>query len=89
MLSQAIKGGRHFFGDLFDLLILTLQVQNMFMAVLPGAVGHKGSFYVNHRVPESQVSGITATSGRYEDSILSDLIPAIEHTILNDRVRQQ
>jgi hypothetical protein len=76
-------------GDLFDVLILANQVQNMFVAVLPGAGGHKGSFYVNHRVPESQVPDITPTSGRYEDSILQDLIPAIEHTILNDRVRQQ
>jgi pimeloyl-ACP methyl ester carboxylesterase len=76
-------------GDLFDVLILAYQVQNMFVAVLPGAGGHKGSFYVNHRVPESQVPDITPTSGRYEDSILQDLIPAIEHTVLNDRVRQQ
>lgn len=76
--------------DLFDLLILTNQVQNMFIAVLPGAGGHKGSFYVNHRVAESQVPDISnPTSGRYEDSIVQDLMPAIEHTILNDRVRQQ
>jgi len=61
----------------------------MFVAVLPGAGGHKGSFYLNHHVPESQVPGITPTSGRYEDSILQDLIPAIEHTLLKDRVRQQ
>src|SRR5579862_2547497 len=76
-------------GDLFDVLILTGQVQNMFVAVLPGAGGHKGSFYVNHRVPESQVPDITPTAGRYEDSIMQDLIPAIEHQILKDRVRQQ
>ena len=76
-------------GDLLDLLILTGQVQNMFVAVLPGAGGRKGSFYVNHRVPESQVPDIAPTSGRYEESILQDLIPAIEHTLLKDRVRQQ
>ncbi len=76
-------------GDLFDVLILTGQVQNMFVAVLPGAGGHRGSFYVNHRVPESQVPDITPTAGRYEDSIMQDLIPAIEHQILKDRVRQQ
>ena len=75
-------------GDLLDVLILAFQVQNMFVAVLPGAGGHKGSFYVDHRVPETQVPGVTATSGRYEQSIFQDLIPAIEHTILNDRVRQ-
>ena len=50
----------------------------------------KGSFYVNHHVPETQVPDIaTPTSGRYEDSIVQDLIPAIEHTILKDRVRRQ
>jgi hypothetical protein len=76
-------------GALFDLLILANQVQNMFVAVLPGAGGRKASFYVNHRVPESQVPDlINPTSGRYEDSIIQDLIPAIENTILQGRVRQ-
>jgi pimeloyl-ACP methyl ester carboxylesterase len=76
-------------GTLFDLLILANQVQNMFVAVLPGAGGRKGSFYVNHRVPESQVPDlINPTSGRYEDSIIQDLIPTIENTILQGRVRQ-
>ncbi len=76
-------------GALFDLLILANQVQNMFVAVLPGAGGRKASFYVNHRVPESQVPDLTnPTSGRYEDSIIQDLIPAIENTILQGRVRQ-
>jgi hypothetical protein len=76
-------------GTLFDLLILANQVQNMFVAVLPGAGGRKASFYVNHRVPESQVPDlINPTSGRYEDSIIQDLIPAIENTILQGRVRQ-
>ena len=60
-----------------------------FVAVLPGAGGRKASFYVNHRVPESQVADlINPTSGRYEDSILQDLTPAIENTILQRRVRQ-
>ena len=76
-------------GALLDLLILANQVQNMFLAVLPGAGGRKASFYVNHRVPESQVPDlINPTSGRYEDSIIQDLIPAIENTILKGRVRQ-
>jgi hypothetical protein len=61
----------------------------MFVAVLPGAGGRKGSFYVNDRVPESQVLDlINPTSGRYEDSIIQDLIPAIENTILQGSVRQ-
>jgi len=76
-------------GDLLDPLILANQIQNMFVAVLPGAGGRKASFYVNHRVPESQVPDlINPTSGRYEDSIIQDLIPAIENTILKGRVRQ-
>ena len=76
-------------GDMLDPLILTTQMQNMFVAVLPGAGGRKASFYVNHRVPESQVPDlINPTSGRYEDSIIQDLIPAIENTILQGRVRQ-
>ena len=75
--------------DMLDPLILTTQMQNMFVAVLPGAGGRKASFYVNHRAPESQVPDlINPTSGRYEDSIIQDLIPAIENTILKGRVRQ-
>lgn len=75
--------------DMLDPLILTTQMQNMFVAVLPGAGGRKASFYVNHHVPESQVPDlINPTSGRYEDSIIQDLIPAIENTILKGRVRQ-
>jgi len=75
-------------GDMLDPLILTTQMQNMFVAVLPGAGGRKGSFYVNHRVPESQVPDlINPTSGRYEDSIIQDLIPTIENSILKGRVR--
>ncbi len=76
-------------GDMLDPLILTTQMQNMFVAVLPGAGGRKASFYVNHRVPESQVPDlINPTSGRYEDSIIQDLMPTIENTILQGRVRQ-
>lgn len=75
-------------GDALDPLILTNQVQNMFIAVLPGAGGRKASFYVNHRIPESQVPDlVNPTSGRYEDAIINDLIPAIENSILNGRVR--
>jgi len=75
--------------DLLDPLILASQIQNMFIAVLPGAGGHKASFYVNHHVPESQVPDLTnPTSGRYEDSIIQDLIPAIENGILQGRVSQ-
>lgn len=75
-------------GDALDPLILTRQVQNMFVAVLPGAGGRKASFYVNHRVPESQVPDLmNPTSGQYEDAIIRDLIPAIENSILKGRVR--
>jgi hypothetical protein len=75
--------------DLLDPLILARQMQNVFVAVLPGAGGRQGSFYVNHHVPESQVPDLTdLTSGRYGDSIIQDLIPAIENTLLKGRVRQ-
>ncbi len=74
--------------ELMDLLIGTGQVQNMYLAFLPGSGGRKGSLYVNHVVDESQVPDITnPTSGRYEDSIIQDLIPRIENDILNGRVR--
>ena len=74
--------------QLFDLLILSKEVQNMFVVFLPGDGGQIGSFYVNHVVPESQAPGVPhVTSGRYEDSIVQDLIPAIESQILNNRVR--
>jgi S-formylglutathione hydrolase FrmB len=73
---------------MLDPLILARRMQNIFVAVLPGAGGRKASFYVNHRVPESQVPDLTdPTSGRYEDSIVQDLIPTIEKTILEGRVR--
>jgi hypothetical protein len=32
---------------------------------------------------------VPPTSGRYEDSIIQDVIPAIENTILQGRVRQR
>jgi enterochelin esterase-like enzyme len=75
--------------QLFDLLILSEQIQNMYFVFLPGDGGRIGSFYVNHVVPESQAPAVSqVTSGRYEDSILQDLIPAIENQILDGRVRQ-
>lgn len=74
---------------LLDALILTGQLQNMFVVVLPGSGGREGSFYVNHVVPESQVPEIEeVTSGRYEDSTINDLIPVIEDQLLERRVRR-
>jgi hypothetical protein len=74
---------------LLDALILSEQMQNMFVVVLPGNGGRRGSFYVNHSLAESAVPDLDSpTSGRYEDSILSDLIPAIERDILENRVRR-
>jgi len=76
-------------GDLLDLLINIGELQNMVFVFLPGQGGREGSFYVNHVVPEAQAPEILApTSGRYEDSILVDLIPAIEDQVLDGRVRQ-
>jgi len=76
-------------GVLLDALILSGQLQNMAVAFLPGAGGRRGSFYVNHVVPEEQVPDLDpVTSGRYEDSIFEDLIPAIENDILKQRVKQ-
>jgi len=47
-----------------------------------------GRFSGNHRVPESQVPDlVNPTPGRYEDSIIQDLIPAIENGILHGPVR--
>jgi enterochelin esterase-like enzyme len=75
--------------DLLDVLILSGQLQNMFFVFLPGDGGQVGSFYVNHAIPETHAPGIQApTSGRYEDSIVDDLIPAIEDRILERRVRR-
>jgi hypothetical protein len=75
--------------SLLDLLILTGQLQNMYFVFLPGEGGRQGSFYVNHVVPEDQVPEIPErTSGRYEDSILQDLIPAIEREVLNGRIKE-
>ena len=73
---------------LLDALILNGQLQNMFVAFLPGAGGYQGSFYVNHTVSEAQAPGVPeVTSGRYEDSILQDLIPVIERDVCKGRVR--
>lgn len=73
---------------LLDGLIITGQLQNMFIVVLPGSGGRQGSFYVNHVVPESQVPDLEqVTSGHFEDSIINDLIPAIEDEVLDRRVR--
>lgn len=75
--------------DLLDPLIIDGELQNIFIAVLPGKGGRKASFYVNHHVAESQVPDlINPTSGRYEDSIIQDLMPVIENSILQGRVRQ-
>lgn len=76
-------------GLLLDGLILTGQLQNMAFAFLPGAGARQGSFYVDHVVPEDQVPELSpVTSGRYEASIIDDLIPAVEHDILERRVRR-
>ncbi len=76
-------------GLLLDGLILTGQLQNMFVVVLPGNGGRQGSFYVNHQVPESQVPEASeVTSGRYEDSTINDLIPVIEDQLLERRVKR-
>jgi hypothetical protein len=64
-------------------------VQNLFIAFLPGSGGVKGSFYVNHQIPETQVPDVIGpTSGRYEDSILQDLIPVIENDLAQGRIRK-
>jgi hypothetical protein len=75
-------------GALLDLLISGNVLQNLYVAFLPGEGGTEGSFFVNHAVSEAQVPDlIPVTSGRYEDSILQDLIPAVETTVLEGRVR--
>jgi len=74
--------------DLLDLLIVTRQIQNLYIAFLPGAGGQKGSFYVNHRVPEESIPDVIGpTSGRYEDVIVDDLIPVIETEIARGRIK--
>jgi len=76
-------------GVLLDGLILTGELQNMFVVILPGNGGRQGSFYVNHQVPESQVPEVAeVTSGRYEDSTIDDLIPVIEDQLLERRVKR-
>jgi len=75
--------------DLFDLLIASNQVQNMYIAFLPGDGGQKGSFYVNHHVSEEGIPDVIGpTTGRYEDVILNDLIPAIENDVAKGRIRR-
>lgn len=75
---------------LLDGLILSDQLQNVAFAFVPGAGGRQGSFYVNHVVPESQVPELDlVTSGRYEDSLINDIMPVVELDILKGRVRQQ
>jgi len=75
--------------ELFDFLIVTRQLQNMYFAFLPGAGGQKGSFYVNHRVPETIVPDVIGpTSGRYEDVILADLVPYVENEVARGRIRR-
>ena len=75
--------------DLLDLLVATNQIQNMYVAFLPGAGGQKGSFYVNHRVGEADIPDVVGpTSGRYEDVILNDLLPVIETEIAHGRIRK-
>lgn len=74
--------------DLLDLLIASDQLQNMYVAFLPGAGGQKGSFYVNHRVGEASIPDVVGpTTGRYEDVILNDLIPVIETELARGRIR--
>ena len=73
--------------DLMALLIFTGQVQNMYVVFLPGAGGIEGSFHVNGRVPEEQAPGTDGTSGRYQDSIVEDLIPSVENILLAGRVK--
>jgi len=76
-------------GVLLDALILSGEMQNMVVAFLPGAGGRRGSFYVNHVVPEDQVPELDpVTSGRYEDAIFADLIPAIENDIVKRRIKR-
>lgn len=74
--------------DLLDFLIVSRQIQNMYIAFLPGSGGQKGSFYVNHRVGEESIPDVIGpTSGRYEDAIVNDLIPVIETEIARGRIR--
>ncbi len=73
---------------LMNLLIATDQVQNMFVAFLPGSGGIKGSFYVNHALPHGQAVDADVTTGRYEESIVTDLLPVIELELLEGRLRR-
>src|SRR5262249_22208568 len=44
--------------DLLDLLVASNQVQNLYVAFLPGDGGQKGSFYVNHHVTETGIPDV-------------------------------
>ena len=61
-------------GVLLDLLIAAGEVQNLYFVFLPGQGGHRGSFYVDHVVPHDQVPGLPPSTGRYEASLIEDLI---------------
>jgi hypothetical protein len=74
-------------GLLLDLLVATDEIQNMYFAFLPGDGGVQGSFYVDHAVPHDQVPDLPPSTGRYETSIVQDLIPFIEDELLNRRIR--
>ncbi|MFM8412621.1 MAG: alpha/beta hydrolase-fold protein [Alphaproteobacteria bacterium] len=75
--------------ELLDFLVATGDVQNMIFVFLPGQGGVRGSFYADQSIPETQVPDVDApTSGRYQASILDDLIPQVESGILEGRVRR-
>lgn len=73
---------------LMNLLIGTEAVQNMFVAFVPGGGGIRGSFYANHTIPHAQAAQADVTTGRYEDSLVQDLMPAIEIEVLEGRLRR-
>jgi len=76
-------------GELMDLLIGIGAIENFYLVFLPGEGGVRGSFLLNQRVPETQAPDVDLpTSGRYEDSTLADLIPAVESVILEGRVKR-
>lgn len=76
--------------QVFDALMALGEIQSMYFAFLPGDGGRKGCFYVNHRIPHDQalIPAAEATTGRYEDSIVQDLMPAIEREILEGRIKR-
>ena len=75
-------------GSETDVLDEALKKSTVVWVEVPGEGGTEGSFYVNHAVSEAQVPGLAGvTSGRYEDSIVEDLMPALEIEVLDRRVR--